>query len=138
MTTPIKGTQSMAGTALASGQPVTLKWTQGSTEEEVYLDLGFVPSLALIHDTTTDLSYWWHPSMTAGSCVEFSDGKYDTTSVTAWHTSGQPKVVPTGKFMIRANTVITSTASDSDYMVGLKVDDGIGVNDAVMVLIAFP
>lgn len=138
MTTPIKGTQAGAGAALLAGAPATVKWTTGSTEEMVFIDLGFVPSICFIHDLTSDLSFWWHPGMTAGSSVEFSDGKMDASTVTAWHTSGQPKVVTTAKFYVRDNTIHTSAAGNDDFIIGLKIDVDATANDAVMYLIAFP
>lgn len=138
MTTPIAGAQAGPGTALYAGQAATVQWTTGGTEEIAYIDLGFVPSIAFVHDLTSDLSFWWHPGMTAGSSVEFSDGKMDANTLTAFHTSGQPKVVPTTKFFIRANTVVTSTASTTDYIIGLSIDVDTTADDAVMYLIAFP
>ena len=134
MTTPVKSTQASAGTALMSGQPAVVSWATGSTEEEVYIDLGFVPSFAFIHSIDDDNAWFWYNGLAAASAIAVGDGAVDTTAVDGWNNT----VVPTGKFYIRANVVNTSAAGDDDIITGLKIDDGITQNSGDMYLIAWP
>ncbi len=134
MTTPIKGTQTGAGTAALGSQAAKVEWTSGTTKEEVYIDLGFVPTLAFLHSDTTDNAWIWYDGLPAANAIAVGDGAVDAVTVTRWSNT----LVPSGKFYIRANTVYTSTASDDDYITGLKVDDGFTDDSDTNTLIAIP
>jgi len=135
MITPVKGTQVDAGQALYAGGPAIVKWTTGSTEEEVYIDLGFTPSIAFMIDTTTVNTYMYYDGMVATKALLLDDG---SLVAAAGFTKWANTVVPTGKFYIRANVVNTSAAGADDVCTGLLIDDGVTAVNAVNYLIAFP